>query len=272
MAAKKKKSTYSTQRPEIVQWYDKETDRYVKFERATATVISEKVTAGPYKNIHVAKRRPVVRKKKKVTKKKVSIKKTVKKVTKKKVTKKKAPVKKKVTKKKKKKAKKKVVPKKPRKVNYLNNKDLLAQVIGSKEKDQMSDTLAHMLQTLCSRYGRRGNFANYTYNEDMQAYAMMMLVRTWRSFNPAKSNNPFAFFTQCIKNSFIQFLNQEKRHRVIRDELMVDQGLNPSYNYQMAHEEKMKAQRQANVALHEEKEDYKKNQTKSKEEKDIIEY
>jgi hypothetical protein len=71
-----------------------------------------------------------------------------------------------------------------------------------------------------------------TYNEDMQAYAMLMLVRTWNSFNPEKSDNPFAFFTQCIKHSFIQFLNQEKKHRTIRDLLLVDQGMNPSFNFE----------------------------------------
>ena len=65
----------------------------------------------------------------------------------------------------------------------------------------------------------------------MQSYAMMMLVRTWNSFNPEKSNNPFAFFTQCIKNSFIQYLNQERRQRNIRDEMLIDQGMNPSFNY-----------------------------------------
>lgn len=70
-----------------------------------------------------------------------------------------------------------------------------------------------------------------SYNEDMQAYAMMMLVRTWNSFNPEKSNNPFAFFTQCIKHSFIQYLNQEKRQRDVRDLLLIDSGLNPSYGY-----------------------------------------
>ena len=100
----------------------------------------------------------------------------------------------------------------------------------------MTDKLAHMLTMLCARYGRKGNFANYTYNEDMQAYAMMMLVRTWNSFKPEKSNNPFAFFTQCIKNSFIQFLNQERRQRDIRDVLLVDNGLTPSYTYQMEQE------------------------------------
>jgi DNA-directed RNA polymerase specialized sigma24 family protein len=65
----------------------------------------------------------------------------------------------------------------------------------------------------------------------MQSYAMMMLVRTWNSFNPEKSNNPFAFFTQCIKHSFIQYLNQEKKQRTIRDDLLVDQGMNPSFGY-----------------------------------------
>jgi DNA-directed RNA polymerase specialized sigma subunit len=124
----------------------------------------------------------------------------------------------------------------PKKRNYLNNKDLLAEIIKSKKEGQMSDKLARMLQMLCARYGSRGNFANYTYNEDMQAYAMYMLVRTWSSFNPEKSNNPFAFFTQCVKNSFIQYLNQEKRQRVVRDELLVDSGYNPSYNYQIDHE------------------------------------
>lgn len=70
-----------------------------------------------------------------------------------------------------------------------------------------------------------------SYNEDMQAYALMMLVRTWNSFNPEKSNNPFAFFTQCIKNSFIQYLNQEKRQRDVRDVMLIDQGMNPSYGF-----------------------------------------
>lgn len=115
---------------------------------------------------------------------------------------------------------------------YLSNKELLAEVKLSKEKGRMSDMLARMLQLLCSKYAKKGNFVNYSYNEDMQAYAMMMLVRTWNSFDPEKSNNPFAFFTQCIKHSFIQYLNQEKRQRDVRDALLVDIGLNPSYGYE----------------------------------------
>ena len=114
---------------------------------------------------------------------------------------------------------------------YLTNKELLAAVVESKTKGRMSDTLAKMLQLLCARYAKKGNFVNYSYNEDMQAYAMMMLVRTWNSFNPEKSDNPFAFFTQCVKHSFIQYLNQERKQRDVRDILLIDQGLNPSYAY-----------------------------------------
>lgn len=94
---------------------------------------------------------------------------------------------------------------------------------------------------------RRGKYiyvTGNTYNEDMQAYAMMMLVNTWNSFNPEKSNNPFAFFTQCIKNSFVQYLNKEKRQRDIRDASLVNNGLTPSFSYQMEHEAKMKQHRE----------------------------
>lgn len=120
--------------------------------------------------------------------------------------------------------------------NYLNNRDLLAEAILSNEQDKMTDKLAKMLMMLVDRYGKKGNFSGYTYNDDMRAYALMMLVRTWRSFNPERSTNAFAFFTQCVKNSFIQYLNQERRQRDIRDEMLVSKGLSPSHTYTLANQ------------------------------------
>jgi len=130
-----------------------------------------------------------------------------------------------------------VVKKTPKKKGkyYIDRKVLMAAVIASKEKDQMSDTLAAMLTLLTKKYASSSKYAGYTFNEDMQAYAVMMLVRTWRAFKPDKSDNPFGFYTQCIKNSFNQYLNQEKKHRNVRDVLMVKNGLTPSLNYQMEH-------------------------------------
>lgn len=120
--------------------------------------------------------------------------------------------------------------------NYLNNRDLLAETIKSNEQDKMTEKLAQMLMKLVERYGKKGNFSGYTYNDDMQAYALMMLVRTWRSFKPERSTNAFAFFTQCVKNSFIQYLNQERRQRDIRDEMLVSKGLSPSHTYTIANQ------------------------------------
>lgn len=139
---------------------------------------------------------------------------------------------------------KKAVPKprKKKKNNYLNNQDLLAEVIKSKEEQRMTDKLARMLTMLTANYSKKNIFASYTYNEDMQAYAMMMLVRTWHKFDETRFNNPFAFYTQCIKSSFIQYLNQEKRQRVIKDEILVKKGLTPSFNYQLEYESQKKVE------------------------------
>jgi len=126
-------------------------------------------------------------------------------------------------------------PKPAKKKNYLNNKDLMTQIKLSKEQNKMTNELAKMLQLLCYRYANKGNYVNYTYNTDMQAYAMMMLCRTWKAFDPEKSNNPFAFYTQCIKHSFSQYLNAEKRQRDIRDTLLIENGLNPSFTFQIDH-------------------------------------
>lgn len=122
-----------------------------------------------------------------------------------------------------------------KKVNYIKNKDLLAEVIICKEAGFMSDKLARMLQLLTAKYGRSAQFGGYSYNEDMQAYALMMLCKTWVGFKPERSDNAFAYYTQSIKNSFKQYLNREKVQRVVRDELLVNQGLNPSFTYTEEH-------------------------------------
>ena len=133
-------------------------------------------------------------------------------------------------------------PRKKKKTNYLNNADLLAEVIKSKEQGRMTDKLARMLTMLTSNYSKKHIFASYTYNDDMQAYAMMMLVRTWHKFDETRFSNPFAFYTQCIKSSFIQYLKQEKRQRVIKDEILVKKGLTPSFNYQLEYESQKKVE------------------------------
>lgn len=124
------------------------------------------------------------------------------------------------------------VEKKRRVTNYLNNRDLLAQVVSCQRTGKMSNELVKMLTLLVERFSTKGNFAGYSYIEDMRSHAMVNLVTAWKKFNPDKSSNPFAFFTECVKNSFNQYLNYEDKESTAKNELLLAYGLDPSYNYE----------------------------------------
>src|SRR5574343_313413 len=115
---------------------------------------------------------------------------------------------------------------------YITNGRMLPEVIKSKEQGVISNELANMMIMLTKRYANRPCFYGYTYKEDMIAEALANLCQNALKFNPEKSSNPFAYYTSCINNSFLQFLGTEKRHRRIRDQLLVDIGENPSFNFQ----------------------------------------
>jgi DNA-directed RNA polymerase specialized sigma subunit len=115
---------------------------------------------------------------------------------------------------------------------YLSNSKLLPAVIQSKEQGRITSELAEMLMMLATRYASRPQFALYTYREDMVSEALTDLCKNALKFNTEKSNNPFAYYTSCIHNSFLGFLNVEKKHRKIRDQLLIEVGENPSYAFE----------------------------------------
>jgi hypothetical protein len=114
---------------------------------------------------------------------------------------------------------------------YLTNASLLEAVIKSKKAGQMSNELALMLMLLSKRIASKSNFANYSYKEDMIAEAMCNLAKHALKFDENKSNNPFAFYTSAIMHSFYQFLNTEKKHRNIRDTILLEEGYNASFGF-----------------------------------------
>lgn len=127
---------------------------------------------------------------------------------------------------------------KRRKKNYLNNSDLLEETIKSQEQNKMTDKLALMLLVLCDRYraSKTGNFTRYTYFDEMKSNALENLVKNaWKKFNADKFSNAFAWYTQCVHNSYLQYLKYEKRHRDIRDSLLVNAGLDASFGYMEEH-------------------------------------
>jgi hypothetical protein len=98
----------------------------------------------------------------------------------------------------------------------------------------MTDKLAHMFIKLCERYATRSNWRGYTYNEEMRGTALLQLSQIGLQFNEDKSQNPFAYYTAAITNSFTRVLNIEKKSQNIRDDILEQNGLNPSWTRQFA--------------------------------------
>lgn len=97
-----------------------------------------------------------------------------------------------------------------------------------------TDELAKMYMKLCDRYGTRGNWRGYTYNDEMRGAALIQLIQVGLKFNELKSDNPFAYYTAIVTNSFTRVLLNEKKMQNIRDDILEENGLAPSWTRQQA--------------------------------------
>jgi hypothetical protein len=113
-------------------------------------------------------------------------------------------------------------------------KGTLADGKFSHRHGKTTDELAKMYMKLCERYGTRSNWRGYTYNDEMRAAALMQLIQVGLKFNELKSDNPFAYYTAIVTNSFTRVLLNEKKMQNIRDDILEENGLAPSWTRQQA--------------------------------------
>ena len=140
--------------------------------------------------------------------------------------------------------------KRRRTTNYLNNANLMEQLTLSKEnlkkvQEENPDAtaaecatpeLVKMIMMLVERYAQKANWRGYTYNDDMRGDATVSLLNGALKFNPEVSQNPFGYLTQIVTHSFLTTLDKEKRMRTIRDDMLEEQGFNPSHTRQLENE------------------------------------
>jgi len=117
----------------------------------------------------------------------------------------------------------------------------------SKDHGQTTNKLALMWLKLVERYATRGNVRGYTYNDEMKGQAILQLTQIGLQFDESKSNNPFAYYTAAVTNSFVRVINIEKRNQNIRDDILEMNDLNPSYTRQHAGEWEAALKREADV-------------------------
>lgn len=131
--------------------------------------------------------------------------------------------------------------KKPRKRNYVNNRAMLESICQwqddcilaeaeGKEQPMMPNYLAECFMQIANRYATKPNFYNYPFKEEMVSDAILTCVKYCKNFNREKSNNPFAYFTQFVKNTFLQRIKIEKKNLYLKyknyQDLQIGEQLN----------------------------------------------
>lgn len=115
------------------------------------------------------------------------------------------------------------------------------------EHGQITNELAKMFIKLCERYSMRSNWRGYTYVDEMRSFALLQLSQIGLKFDESKSANPFAYYTATVTNAFTRYLNLEKRNQSIRDDLLQEAGMDPSWSRQYEHEALEKARYDENI-------------------------
>ena len=118
--------------------------------------------------------------------------------------------------------KQKVIKPKAKK-HYVNNKDLYAAMVEfknlvneaketGKQKPRIPHYVGESIMKIATHLAYRPNFANYTFRDEMISDGIENCLLYINNFDPAKSQNPFAYFTQIIYFAFIRRIQKEKKH------------------------------------------------------------
>ena len=141
--------------------------------------------------------------------------------------------------------------KKVAKAHYVDNAKFLEEMIEykkmyhiSKSNDEelpiISEYLGSVFLKIAQRLSFRPNFINYAFKNDMISDGIENCLHYIHNFNPEKSNNPFAYFTQIIYYAFIRRIQKEKKQLYIKYKSMQNYEISPEYVEYMNYDEDFK--------------------------------
>ena len=121
--------------------------------------------------------------------------------------------------------------KKKKTEHYVDNKKFLEEmkkyhkkVVSARKRNhrdpKISDYIGECFLKIANHLSYRPNFINYTYKEDMISDGIENCLQYVANFDPEKSNNPFAYFTQIIYYAFIRRIQKEKKQAHIKNKMI----------------------------------------------------
>lgn len=90
------------------------------------------------------------------------------------------------------------------------------ETLGEPQYPRVSEYIGECIVLIATNLGNRPNFMNYDYLDDMVGDAIENSIKAVRNFNPDKSTNPFAYFTQICWYAFLRRIQQEKKQQWIK--------------------------------------------------------
>ncbi len=93
-----------------------------------------------------------------------------------------------------------------------------------KPKPRIDEYVGDCFLKIATHLSYRPNFINYMYKEDMISDGVENCVQYIDNFDPGKSRNPFAYFTQIVYYAFLRRIAKEKRQQSIREKIIEKSG------------------------------------------------
>ena len=126
--------------------------------------------------------------------------------------------------------------KKTNKAHYVDNKKFLQAMIEhrdkcrvaeekGKKKPDVSNYIGECFLKIANHLSYRPNFINYTFRDDMISDGIENCLQYMDNFNPDKSTNPFAYFTQIIYYAFIRRIQKEKKQMQVKAKIIANAGV-----------------------------------------------
>ena len=119
--------------------------------------------------------------------------------------------------------------------HYVNNKEFLAAIVEYKEKvalaaergeekPRITRYIGECFLKIATHLSFKPNFVNYMFKDDMVCDGIENCVQYINNFNPEKSKNPFAYFTQIIHYAFLRRIQKEKKQLEIKTKIIERSG------------------------------------------------
>ena len=125
--------------------------------------------------------------------------------------------------------------------HYVNNKELLQALIVYREKvadakeknlpkPRITNYLGECFLKIATHLSYKPNFVNYMFRDDMISDGIENCVQYIHNFDPEKSRNPFAYFTQIIHYAFLRRIQKEKKQLDIKTKIIERSGFDEVMN------------------------------------------